>query len=51
MADGAKVRTVSELMTPDVLTATPSETIAAVSARMSERIIPVILADGTGTWL
>ena len=37
MADGAKQRTVSDLMTPDVLKATPSETIADVSARMGER--------------
>ena len=43
MADGAKVRTVSDLMTPDVLTATPSETIADVSARMGERKVGSIV--------
>jgi len=43
MADGAKVRTVSDLMTPDVLTATPSETIAEVSARMGERKVGSIV--------
>jgi citrate synthase len=43
MADGAKQRTVSDLMTPDVLTATPSETIAEVSARMSDRKVGSIV--------
>src|SRR5947209_3665796 len=43
MADGAKVRTVSDLMTPDVLTATPSETIADVSARMGDRKVGSIV--------
>ncbi len=43
MADGAKVRTVSDLMTADVLTATPSETIAAVSARMGDRKVGSIV--------
>ena len=46
MADGAKVRTVSDLMTPDVLTATPSETIADVSARMGERKVgSIVIVD------
>src|SRR3954468_14266357 len=43
MADGAKVRTVSDLMTPDVLTASPSETIADVSARMGDRKVGSIV--------
>jgi citrate synthase len=43
MADGAKQRTVSDLMTPDVLTATPSETIADVSARMGDRKVGSIV--------
>src|SRR5436309_5577481 len=43
MADGAKVRAVSDLMTPDVLTATPSETIADVSARMGDRKVGSIV--------
>ena len=43
MADGAKVRTVSDLMTSDVLTATPSETIADVSARMGDRKVGSIV--------
>src|SRR5207248_4085115 len=43
MADGAKVRTVADLMTADVLTATPSETIADVSARMGERKVGSIV--------
>ncbi len=43
MADGAKSRTVSDLMTSDVLTATPSETIAEVSARMGERKVGSIV--------
>ena len=48
MADGAKVRTVSELMTEDVLTATPSETIADVSARMGDRKVgSIVVVDGT----
>src|SRR5437588_639128 len=48
MADGAKVRTVSDLMTADVLTATPSETIADVSARMADRKVgSIVVVDGT----
>ncbi|MBV8296241.1 MAG: CBS domain-containing protein, partial [Acidimicrobiia bacterium] len=48
MADGAKVRTVSDLMTPDVLTATPSETIAEVSTRMGERKVgSIVVLDDT----
>jgi citrate synthase len=48
MADGAKVRTVSDLMTADVLTATPSETIADVSARMGDRKVgSIVVVDGT----
>ncbi|MBV8386709.1 MAG: citrate synthase [Acidimicrobiia bacterium] len=43
MADGAKVRTVSDLMTSDVLTATPSETIAEVSSRMGDRKVGSIV--------
>src|SRR3954452_6989158 len=37
MADGAKVRTVAEVMTADVLTASRSEDLAKASARMIER--------------
>src|SRR5205823_1934188 len=48
MADGAKVRTVSDLMTPNVLTATPSETIAEVSTRMGDRKVgSIVVVDGT----
>jgi len=48
MADGAKQRTVSDLMTPDVLTATPSETIAEVSSRMGERKVgSIVVVDDT----
>jgi citrate synthase len=48
MADGAKVRTVSDLMTPDVLTATPSETIADVSTRMGDRKVgSIVVVDDT----
>jgi citrate synthase len=48
MADGAKVRTVSDLMTADVLTANPSETIADVSTRMGERKVgSIVVVDGT----
>ena len=47
MADGAKVRTVSELMSPDVLTANPSETIAEATGRMQERKVgSVVVVDG-----
>ena len=47
MADGAKVRTVSDLMTADVLTANPSETIAEVSTRMGERKVgSIVVVDG-----
>ena len=48
MADGAKVRTVSELMSPDVLTASPSETIADATARMRDRKVgSVVVVDGS----
>src|SRR5436305_15029517 len=48
MADGAKQRTVSDLMTPDVLTANPSETIADVSSRMGERKVgSIVVVDDT----
>src|SRR5437868_2746686 len=48
MADGAKVRTVSDLMSPDVLTATPSETIADATARMRDRKVgSVVVVDGS----
>jgi citrate synthase len=48
MADGAKQRTVSDLMTPDVLTANPSETIADVSTRMGERKVgSIVVVDDT----
>src|SRR5437764_7182794 len=48
MADGAKVRTVADLMAADVLTATPSETIADVSARMGERKVgSIVFVDDT----
>jgi citrate synthase len=47
MADGAKARTVAELMSTDVLTATPSETLADACARMLERGVgSVIVCDG-----
>jgi citrate synthase len=48
MADGAKVRTVSDLMSPDVLTANPSETIADATARMRDRKVgSVVVVDGS----
>ncbi|MGI9023585.1 MAG: citrate/2-methylcitrate synthase, partial [Acidimicrobiales bacterium] len=37
MADGAKVRTVADLMTTEVLTAAPTDTVAAACGRMIER--------------
>src|SRR3954453_21552108 len=47
MADGAKQRTVSDLMTANVLTANPSETIAEVSTRMGDRKVgSVVVVDG-----
>jgi len=47
MADGAKVRTVGEIMSSPPVTALPSETIAEASTRMEERKVgSVIVVDG-----
>jgi citrate synthase len=47
MADAPKVTTVAKVMTPSPVTATPSETIAQVSARMRDRDVgSVIVVDG-----
>ena len=47
MADGAKVRTVADVMTQDVLTASASDALAKASARMIERKVgSVIVTDG-----
>ena len=47
MADGAKVRTVADVMTLDVLTASASESLAKASGRMIERKVgSVIVVDG-----
>lgn len=46
-AGGAKVRTVSDVMTKEVLTASPSETIAEVTGRMRElKVGSVVIVDG-----
>jgi citrate synthase len=48
MADGAKVRTVSDIMSSPPVTATSSETVAEATARMSERKVgSVVVVDGT----
>ena len=47
MADGAKVRTVGEVMNTDVLTAAVEDTIAEISARMLSRGVgSVVVVDG-----
>ena len=48
MADGAKVRTVSELMTKDVLTASASDELAKASARMIERGVGSVVVRDPG---
>ncbi|HEX3623109.1 MAG TPA: citrate synthase [Acidimicrobiales bacterium] len=46
MADGAKIRTVADVMTLDVLTVSPSEPLAKASGRMIERKVgSVIVVD------
>src|SRR5438046_8913141 len=46
--NGAKVRLVSDVMTSDVLTASPSETIADATARMRDRKVgSVVVVDGS----
>jgi len=46
MADGAKVRTVAEVMTSDVLTSPASEALSKASARMIERGVgSIIIVD------
>ncbi len=46
MADGAKVRTVAEVMTKDVLTAAAADALAKASARMIERGVgSVVVVD------
>jgi citrate synthase len=48
MADGAKVRTVGEIMSQPPVTALPSETIADASLRMEQRKVgSVIVVDGS----
>ena len=48
MADGAKVRTVADIMSSPPVTATPSETIAVAAGRMrEERVGSVVVVDGT----
>jgi citrate synthase len=47
MAEGASVRTVSEVMSTSPVTALPSETIAEAAGRMSERRVgSVVVVDG-----
>jgi citrate synthase len=47
MAEGAAVRTVSEVMSTEPVTAVPSETIAEAAARMADRRVgSVIVVDG-----
>src|SRR3954452_15414839 len=48
MADGAKVRTVAEVMTTDVLTASRSDELAKASARMIERGVGSIIVCDQG---
>ena len=48
MAEGAKVRTVADIMSSPPVTATPSETIAVAAGRMrEERVGSVVVVDGT----
>ncbi|MEY2450611.1 MAG: hypothetical protein QOD92_185, partial [Acidimicrobiaceae bacterium] len=47
MAEGAAVRTVSEVMSTSPVTALPSETIAEAAGRMSDRRVgSVVVVDG-----
>ncbi|MGH2684143.1 MAG: CBS domain-containing protein, partial [Actinomycetota bacterium] len=47
MADGAKVRTVGEIMSSPPVTALPADTIAEASTRMEElKVGSVIVVDG-----
>jgi len=47
VADAAKVRTVADLMTTEVLTAAPPETVAAVCARMLDKGVgSAVVIDG-----
>ena len=48
MADGAKVRTVAEVMTKDVLTASASDDLSKASARMIERGVGSIIVRDPG---
>jgi citrate synthase len=48
MADGAKVRTVAEVMTTDVLTASRSDELAKATARMIERGVGSIIVCDQG---
>jgi citrate synthase len=48
MADGAKVRTVADVMTRDVLTTSASEALAKASARMIERGVGSIVVIDPG---
>ena len=48
MADGAKVRTVAEVMTKDVLTASASDDLSKASARMIERGVGSIVVCDPG---
>ena len=48
MAEGARTRTVADVMSREVLTASPSETIAEASQRMNERKVgSVVVTDDT----
>jgi citrate synthase len=48
MAEGARTRTVSDVMSPEVLTASPSETVSEASTRMNERKVgSVVVTDDT----
>ena len=48
MAEGARTRTVSDVMSSQVLTASPSETVSDASTRMNERKVgSVVVTDGT----
>src|SRR5205807_2050120 len=48
MADGPKIRTVSDIMSTPAVTAEPSETVAAAAGRMDDRKVgSVVVVDGT----
>src|SRR5947208_9684586 len=48
MAEGARTRSVSDVMSREVLTASPSETVSDASTRMNERKVgSVVVTDGT----